>query len=118
METFVCHICTKEKPIQKEGGTGYGMDKDGKIVCYDCCGHQDRLDLKNLDKGKKVLHYYDGKNVTNWPGTMKIKPFATRNGKHNIAGTRTDVWFVFEGNNYHGVNYGNNSQILHIKKTI
>ena len=88
-----CDKCTKSLPVPPQtGGTGYGRTPEGSIHCYDCCGD-------------------------NWPGTLSIPVVGQPNiGRHNIAGIRRDVWFCFEGANWHGAQYGNNSDLVRCRK--
>lgn len=114
---------------------GYGTDSQGNRHCYACCAERDKQQMR--DTGKICLYltyesganmrtdngcnrfafgrYFDGK-LTNWPGSLSI-PCRVRIGQHNIARTRYDVWFVFEGQEWHGVQYGENTQICHCRKT-
>lgn len=115
--TFTCHDCGQNKPLKIDGvGTGYATDGQGNLVCYDCCGEQDQAYMRQ--NGKNMLYLVqDGQNwhVTNWPGTLKL-PCGVRVGRHNIAGKRYDVWFRFEGTEWHGVKYGDNTQICHCRR--
>lgn len=160
---FICSQCNEHKTHKSDMTTGYGTNKEGGKICFSCCGKNDILELINLQNKQKVWQYFDGKNIVNWPSTMKIKPNFTKKGRHNIAGSREDVWFtigigyvnnnelpIINGNaivdgkeiklnkrdngyfiedqekcilidgitwlKFHGIQYGNNSQILHIKK--
>jgi hypothetical protein len=54
--------------------------------------------------------------LTNWPGSLSIQVRRIKTGHHNIAGKRYDVWFTFEGHEWHGVQYGDNTQICHCRK--
>lgn len=114
---FTCSKCHGHKIHESDISTGYATDKDGNKVCFECCGKEDLKTLKELQPKEKTLLYWDGKEVTNWPGSLRIKPNSTRKGRHNIAGSREDVWFYIDNQCYHGIQYGNNSQILHIKKS-
>ena len=83
-------------------------------------GKIDREELENLPIGGKVTQYLvkEGNEyfISNWPGTLKIRIWQIKKGNHNIAGTRSDVWFCYAGHNFHGVQYGNHSQICHITR--
>lgn len=122
MHTFKCHDCGQEKPVQHNGGTGYARlaDDSDKLICYDCCAIRDRAEMD--EKGKAVLYLdYDDTlhsyMVENWPGTLRFKLDDWRRGNHNIAGTRTDVWFRDRaGREWHGVQYGEWSQLCHCKR--
>jgi hypothetical protein len=124
-----CHTCHSDIiPSPSEIGTGYAIDKDNNKVCYSCCAEQDKQFMR--DNGKITLYLTcepahkikepQGRltvgTVSNWPGTLKFKCH-TRIGSHNIAHVRYDCWFIFEGYYWHGVTYGDNTQICHCKRT-
>lgn len=112
--------------------TGYGISPNGQIHCFDCCADLDRLSMRTT--GRVTLYLTDTNpierqheylshvlrnarfSVGNWPGSLAFVPTSVRKGKHNIAGSRIDVWFPFEGFYWHGVNIGDN-QILRCKRT-
>ena len=54
--------------------------------------------------------------VSNWPGSLQIKCVNSRKGRHNIVRVRYDVDFKFEGNWWHGTQYGDNTQIVHCRR--
>ena len=72
------------------------------------------------DTGRAVLYLTDGPEgaaVTDWPGVLKFRVQHKRVGSHNIAGRRVDVWFTdSDGREWHGVNYGHNSQLCHCRR--
>jgi hypothetical protein len=126
--SFRCGDCGETKPVQAEGGAGYGYMGEGateKPVCYECCGKRDQQRM--IEDGRAVLYLTcepahksprrtRGK-VGNWPDSLSF-PCHTRPGRHNIAGTRYDCWFVGpDGYEWHGVTYGDNTQICHCKRT-
>lgn len=107
---------------------GYVIDKDNNKICYDCCAE---LDKERMRQDGKIILYlaceperncrtpegrHSAGTVSNWCGTLQFKCH-TRTGKHNIAGVRYDCWFVFEGYYWHGVTYGDNTQVCHCKRT-
>lgn len=94
-------------------GVGYGTDSDGLRHCYDCCAERDRASMR--ETGKATL-YDCGDTLTNWPGTLSLKVTGSTEGRHNIAGTRRNVWFRFEGRDWYGVRYGENTQIVHCRR--
>jgi hypothetical protein len=117
MKTFICSQCKNEKPMPEgSGGTGYATDNNGNKICYACCGENDLKALQQSKPGERFVHYLSSGMVTNWPGTLKIKPDHSRQSRHNIAGTRLDVWFTVNSQRFHGVQYGSNSQILRITR--
>lgn len=93
--------------------TGYGIDKDGKKMCYACCAEYDKETLRETGK---LTGYYSGGVFSNWPGSLKITPYYSRTSKHNWGGIRTDYWLKFEGYNYHGVQIGKNSEVSTIRR--
>lgn len=110
-----CAICGK--PFVSDGfGTGYGITLNGEKHCYECCGKEDKEQLLNLKPKEKMCLYLSKGKITNWPGTLKIEPTKIREGRHNLAGVRQDVWFTLEGNKYHGVQYGYDTEICHVQK--
>ena len=117
-----CSICEKEIiKVPGSVGTGYGVNAAGEKICYACCGLQDRKALENLDFGEAIALYLVKKDgwytLTNWPGTLSFPVYETQKGKHNVAGSRTDVWFSLgNGHFYHGVQYGSFSQICRVKR--
>jgi hypothetical protein len=114
---FRCRDCGQVKPVQTNGGTGYGVRRDGGLVCYDCCAVADRARMDQT--GRAVLYLSKGADgryaVGNWPGTLNL-PAHVRKGRHNIAGSRYDAWFTFGGAQWHGVNYGENTQVCHCRR--
>lgn len=118
MGKFTCSVCKETKFHKEVHTTGYGRNEKGDIVCYACCGETDKRWM--IEKGRIAL-YLTGKNgeytVCNWPGSIKFIPYRVRKGRHNIAGTRTDVWFKGPDNKvWHGVQYGEFTQICHCKR--
>lgn len=115
---FICSQCGEHKIHEDNFTTGYARDKDDNKVCFACCGLNDAKELETMPiKGKTVLYLNTKeKTLSNWPGTFKIQLHAIRQGRHNIAGKRYDFWFDYKGNEFHGVQYGDNTQISHIKR--
>lgn len=124
-EPGVCADCGKPFPVQREtcgAGCGYYKDNDGveRKVCYACCAVRDRMALMGL-KGREQYHLYLTKNkdgkfyVSNWPGTLKIAVDYAVEGRHNIAGCRTDVGFTLDGKKFYGTQYGSMTEICHVR---
>ncbi|MEN6367736.1 MAG: hypothetical protein ABFC88_13070 [Thermoguttaceae bacterium] len=116
---FTCAVCGAEKVHTGEFTTGYGMDNGGNKVCYDCCGKREWEYMR--DTGRATLYLVDrqgcGWEVTNWPGTLKFRVRSIRKGSHNLAGARYDVRFIDStGAEWHGVTYGNMTQICHCRR--
>lgn len=134
---FRCSECSEVKPVETSGGTGYawpaGPDNpEAKPICYACCGKRDVADM--IATGRATLYLTQPERfgpglrlesygrtghavVTNWPGTLKLTAFV-RQGRHNIAGKRYDAWFTGpDGAKWHGVTYGDNTQICHCHRT-
>ena len=131
--TFACDQCGETKTY-KGISTGYATDRDGKKICFSCCGENDKKELMNMKVGDKTIMYLINDaikptselgtafathrpwRVSNWPGTLKIRCSTPRKGRHNIAGSRYDIWFDYMGMEFHGVQYGENTQVCHIKR--
>lgn len=120
METFKCSHCYLTKEVNKSGGTGYGIDtKTDEKICYDCIGKHDLADLTNATPGQKFTFYLSKNSagqweVTNWPGTFR-QPVTVRKGNHNIARNRYDTSFVVANKRFHGVTFGDWTQIHHVR---
>lgn len=134
---FMCSDCRKFCPVQTGSTTGYATTAQGKLLCYPCCGKRDAVDMEK--RGKAMLYltcepaWYERKphtnaegvviysrdrrgTVGNWCGTLMID-CTTTTGRHNIAETRYDCRFVFGEYWWHGVTYGENTQICHCRRT-
>jgi len=111
--TFICDQCKKEIVHESEFSTGYGIDKNNNKVCFACCGENDKNSLLDLKPKEKFYLYFDGKIITNWPGTLKILPTRITKGNHNMCGTRLDVYFKLGDKWFHGLNLGDN-QVLRV----
>lgn len=112
---FICFQCGLNKIHESDFSTGYGTDKSGHKICFDCCGLNDAKVLENLKPKEKFCLYWNGKQVTNWPVTLAINPHYVTKGKHNLARTRETVYFTFAGRKFMGIQYGEYTQVLHIK---
>lgn len=110
---FTCSVCGLAKTHESDVSTGYGTDREGNKVCFACCAEQDKAYMR--ENGRITL-YLSGNKVTNWPNTLELPTTYQRKGYHNIARTRVDVWFNFEGAKWHGTQYGDNSQLCHCKR--
>lgn len=115
---FKCELCRLVKTHVSDFSTGYGINNQGRKICYDCCAVVDR---KSMDKTGRITLYLvkkDGKNIiSNWPGTLEIPVSRLKTGRHNLARTRTDVWFLDHQNReWHGVHIGDWSQLCHCKR--
>jgi hypothetical protein len=127
---FHCSDCGLDKPVQTDGGTGYAVltASDGAPkVCYACCAIRDAGYMRQSRNGNTLPLYLSRKSVhkpndgcwevSNWCGTLRFPVQRITEGSHNIARTRTDVWFYFEGFIWRGVQYGEMTQIVHCKRT-
>ena len=73
---------------------GYGVDRDGRKHCYECCTARD---LEHMEATGKLCAYLssDGKSITNWPGAPLLT--VTRETTGSAGGfarhtTITRVW--------------------------
>ena len=128
---FLCSVCGANIYREKDScSTGYATNDKREKICYSCCAEQDKQFMR--DNGRITLYlvdyqkdgYYHRKTghgighakVTNWPASLMFENCFVKNGFHNIAGTRRDVWFQFEGTEWHGVQYGGSSDLCHCKR--
>lgn len=97
-------------PAGYTGGTGYGIDSNGRTSCYACCAD---LESERMRRGEPVVLYLVDKDtrVTDWPGVLSFPVDRHHKGRHNIARTRVDVWFRACGHNWHGVNIGDSQAV-------
>jgi len=108
-------------------GTGYAQTRDGKTICYACCGKRDRQTMIDTGHSRNLPLYLVTKpdsagtpiwEVTNWPGSLRFRVSGMRKGKHNIARTRYDIWFNGpDGFEWHGVQIGEWTQIVNCRRT-
>lgn len=120
------HVPSSQGGAQPGFGVGYGTDNDGNRNCYECCGTRDREQM--IRDGKTILYlsYNEHANspvattwkITNWPRSLIFPVKSISFGRHNIARTRTDVWFMADGREWHGVQYGEDTQLLHCKRLV
>ena len=117
--TFVLDCGHEPTPDQQT--PGYGQDKDGRRLCYACCADLDRQVMR--DEGRIVLYLSEAPDpgewkLSNWPGSLVFwaPQLRVKKGGHFIASTRYDVWFTFEGSNWHGVRYGEFSQLCYCRR--
>lgn len=120
---FYCECCGEVllmPMLGKDTTTGYGIDREGGLICFHCAGKKDREDMRRTGKARLYMRrMYSGGYVSNWSGTFSITipSGALKRSRHNIAGWRYDVWFPFDGYLWHGVQYGDNTMIVHCKRT-
>ena len=116
---------------------GYGVNRDGKKHCYACCAEKDKQEMREhgdimlyLQEAVEKAHVWDKRlkkhilgdrpmlaesKLTNWPGSLEFKLYAITHGFHSAFGgvtTRVDVWFIFEGFVWHGVQRGEMNYLL------
>ena len=123
--TITTHTCSQcgETKTYDGIGTGYGKNKAGEKICYECCAIADRADM--IATGKATLYLatkaehstYGRAIVSNWPGTLQFSGRYSV-GRHNIARKRYDVAFRGpDGFMWSGRKYGDNTQICHCRRT-
>ena len=116
-----CDHCKKE--IVPSGiSTGYGeigTGDDVQRLCYDCCADHEQEQMTKTGKAGLYLSRDDrGWKVTDWPGRLCFRPSVIeRKQGHNMGLTRRDAWFTDRvGERWWGVQYGDNTEIIHCKK--
>ena len=115
--------CKCGKPCKPSGiSAGYAVDKDGNHYCYTCSSKHEEQTLRELPIGGKTYLYltFDKENcrwkLQNWTGLLSIPIYSVKRGRHNFAGNRYDFWFVYHGNTYHGVQYGDNTEVATVTR--
>lgn len=129
------HENTRQLQPGQSGGTGYGVTPDGRRICYECCIERDKEAMRRYGRATLYMtrdyapdNYAGGtypqadRNgrryraiVTDWTGLLRF-PAGDKRGGHNMTGVRYDVWFTFEGQTWHGVSYGDNTQVCHCRR--
>ena len=111
MKTTICSQCHRNTQE-------YGLTRTGAVVCYACCADLDRAQMH--ETGRITLYLVQRSErwvVTNGPGTLEYRVRERRQGRHNIAGRRMDVWFTDDmGQPWHGTQYGEWTQICHCRR--
>lgn len=90
------------------------LEKNGKAVMFvtDLKVNNDWHDYFNGIVETRKDYY-----VTCRIGNCKCSLLAMgHKGRHNICGVRYDVWFTYHDNKYHGVKYGDNNDIVYVKR--
>lgn len=116
MESTTTRTCDKcAGACVAEGcAAGYATTDKGETLCYSCAADRERAWMK--EHGRTML-YDAGGEVTDWPGRLRFRVDHRRIGRHNIARKRYDVWFIGpDGCRWHGVRFGDNTQIVHCKR--
>jgi hypothetical protein len=113
--------CGHPPSPHSEFTTGYGRDENERTFCYECCANRDRETM--TADGRYTLYLVGNgtcespREVTNWPGSLRFPVHHFHSGRHNIARHRYDVWFTGpDGENWHGIQYGDNTQICHVRR--
>ncbi len=118
VQMFVCKVCGESKLVRTGGGgTGYASRENGDKVCYACCADEDRAYMR--EHGKIMLYLGIGDAVSNWSGTLIIRPDRVRRSfgwGFGRAYRRVDVWFSFEGATWYGRQQGDFNQVLHCRR--
>ena len=118
MNKYICYDCKKTFPLLSTCGKfgNYSIDDKENKRCYDCTAQRELQHIK--ESNKVTLYYVENKNlVTNWTGKLSFKILGKRTSSHNWNLKRTDLWFKADGNIWHGVHIGHNTQLVHCKRT-
>lgn len=91
-ETFTCTDCHQVKPVNRDGGTGYGT-YDNDLVCYACCAIRDRAAMRA--DGRRTMYFDEvRRTVGNWPGTLTFPAAMSRTFRHNLCRFGKMVYFA------------------------
>jgi len=126
---FECDQCKTTVVHNSTFTTGYGYNAKDEKICFDCCAVNDRHSMIEDGDSKRLPLYLNKKpisknglfyqwKITNWPGTLVFTAYCSKNGRHNLAGKRIDVWFRGpDGHVWHGWQVGDSTTIVHCKRT-
>ena len=95
---FLCSACWIQKPVKAAGGTGYGVDAAGRLICYVCCHRQDLEDLRARPAAFYCYVSSDRQHVTSWPGGVlgRVHEYQeSRSGWHGSTIARFRVLDAF-----------------------
>jgi hypothetical protein len=107
-----CALCNSSIENRK----GY-TNAAGVKTCYECIAKMDMEFLLNLPVGKRTsIMYWNDREITNWPGTLKITPTFKKISVTNWKLVRTDMWFKLDGKSYYAKHIGHNTQICHVQR--
>lgn len=93
--------------------TGYGIDRDGKKHCYDCCARIERESM--IESGRSVLYLNEKtRKITDWAGHLSFDVPVLWHTRHNwyMVDHVTYVRFVGpDGKVWTGKHLGDNDLI-------
>lgn len=98
-------------PAPPEGGaTGYALTHEGERICYGCCAEDDRETMRHTGR---ITLYLNAHEVKNWPGTLRLPIIRrTEQRRAQFGLPRIEVWFMFEGQSWHGVHLGDDNTLV------
>ena len=114
--------CDKCGKVCKQDGmfTGYAVLWDGRKYCYQCSAEVDAQRLRGLAIGESMHLYLVVRNnvwrVNNFTGLLSLPVYRIKFGRHNFAGIRYDFWFIYYKQKYHGVVYGDDTQLAKVTR--
>jgi len=132
MVSFTCTRCAETITYEPGAwGVGQATDKDDNPFCYPCAATLEGeamlkdgratlylsriVEPSDFQKKHGIITKLDWR-VSNWSGHLQTTMVHIRKGRHNIARTRYDVWFTYCGQEWYGVQYGENTQLLHCRR--
>lgn len=92
---------------------------EGRTYCYPCSVEQTKAIMRETGKFTLYLIWdqrHKWAHLSDWSGLFTLPIKSIKMGMNNTAKVRYDVWFMFEGEKWHGVTYGDMTQICHIKR--
>lgn len=134
IKDYTCADCAQVFPewIHDESIGNYILAPNGSKICHKCTDEREKGTLMNLHIGKRVRMYLCGASANsvstygNKPdervyvcgvtGAFKINVSWAKRSRHNIAGWRYDVWFCFQGKNFHAFQCGDMTQLCVVRR--
>jgi hypothetical protein len=117
-----CGHVIPELPDGHCGGTGYGVDANGKKSCYECCAKEEREFM--IANGSTTLYLTKRDNgmwnITDWAGKLSFNVREIRTSRYGggFGSQRTDAWFIGPDMHiWHAINRGD-MQIARCRRTV
>lgn len=83
-DTWACEECSAVSeflPREHNGGTGYTITSDGRMICYGCAHKRDIEALKDRSRPFVTYMSSDGRSISNWPGGILGRVIRSRTGR-------------------------------------
>jgi hypothetical protein len=101
IRTYKCELCNRDDGIEDDIKYFY---HDDLMVCESCITDIDKSEIT----GASIMNLYlDGSRLSNGSNTFYVDIDIVKKSDNKMFGTRYDMWFKYDGKNWHGVKMGN-----------